>query len=208
MFLHHLPDFIPFLFPQYVWHKSRKEKVVYLTFDDGPVPGITDFVLEELAKRQMKATFFMVGDNIVKHPELALKVKEEGHQIGNHSHNHLNGYSYPTPDYVANVEECQTTINGTLGIYPKLFRAPYGRLKREQRKQISKTHQIIMWDVIPGDYDLNQSPELCLSKAKQHTRNGSIILFHDQKKTERILSEILPDFLDFIQDEGYGTNLL
>ena len=208
MLFHHLPRFIPVLFPYYVWHKSRKEKVVYLTFDDGPVPGVTDFVLKELAKRRMRATFFMVGDNIVKHPELALKVKGEGHQIGNHSHNHLNGYSHLTRDYVANVEECQATINRVLGIQPKLFRAPYGRLKTEQRKQLSRTHEIIMWDVIPGDYDLSQNPALCLSKAKQHTQNGSIILFHDQRKTEGILFQILPDYLDFIHARGYRTNIL
>lgn len=208
MLLHHLPGFVPFLFPHYVWHKSRKEREIYLTFDDGPVPGVTDFVLDELEKRQMKANFFMVGDNVVKHPELALKVKRLGHQIGNHTHNHLDGFSCPTEEYVVNVKRCQSAIRAALGIDPHLFRAPYGRLKREQRKDISQTHQVIMWDVIPGDYDQQQSSSLCLSKAKQYTKNGSIILFHDQEKTARVLSEILPDFLDFIQSEGYRTNLL
>lgn len=208
MFLHHIPTLVPLFLPQYIWHKSRKEKKVYLTFDDGPVPGVTDFVLKQLALRQMKATFFMVGENIVKHPKLAIKVKQQGHQIGNHTFNHLNGYHHNSGEYMANFARCQSTIQEVLDIGVQLFRAPYGRLRRQQRKIISKTHQIIMWDVIPGDFDKYQSTGLCLTKAKQYTRNGSIILFHDQDKTGKILFEMLPDFLDFIQSKGYQTAIL
>lgn len=208
MLFHHVPSVVQSLFPGYVWHKNRKEKAVYLTFDDGPVPGVTDFVLEELAKRRMKATFFMVGDNVVKHPLLALRVKSQGHQIGNHTHNHLNGNLFPADEYLQNVEKCQLAISQLLDVQTVLFRAPYGRMKKDQRKVISQTHQIIMWDVIAGDYDPRQSAERCLAKAKLHTRNGSIILFHDQKKTEKILVSVLPEFLDFIQTQGYRTDLL
>ncbi len=208
MLIHHVPSFVQGLFPKYVWHKSRQEKAVYLTFDDGPVPGVTDFVLEELAKRQMLATFFMVGDNVVRHPSLAIKVKEQGHQIGNHTHNHLNGNLFPTQEYLDNVEKCQSTINEVLDVRTTLFRAPYGRMKKDQRKSIAQTHRIIMWDVISGDYDIRQRPEQCLAKIKQYTCNGSIILFHDQKKTERIIFSVLPAYLDFIQRQGYHTNLL
>ena len=208
MLFHHVPSWIQLLFPQYVWHKSRGGKAVYLTFDDGPVPGITDFVLEQLAERDMKATFFMVGDNVVKHTELALKVKGQGHQIGNHTHNHLNGRLFSTEEYLKNVEECQSAITESLDIVPKLFRPPYGRMKAGQIKAISKTHQITMWDVVSGDYDPRQTPERCLMKVKKYTRNGSIILFHDQKKTEKILLDVLPDFLNFIHAQGYRTGLL
>lgn len=208
MLFHHVPSFVQGLFPGYVWHKNRKEKAVYLTFDDGPVPGVTDFVLEELAKRQMKATFFMVGDNVVKYPSLAIKVKAQGHQIGNHTHNHLNGNLSPTHEYLKNVEKCQLAINKLLDVHPTLFRAPYGRMKKDQRKIISQTHRIIMWDVVSGDYDTQQSPVQCLAKVKRYTRNGSIILFHDQKKTEKMIFSVLPEFLDFIQTRGYRTNLL
>lgn len=208
MLFHHVPSFVQVLFPGYIWHKNRDEKVVYLTFDDGPVPGVTDFVLGELSKRGMKATFFMVGDNVLKHPALALKVKEEGHRIGNHTHNHLNGALFPADDYLKNVEKCQSTLEQVLGVPTGLFRAPYGRMNRQQRKAVSLTHQIIMWDVLSGDYDERQSPERCLAKIKQHTRSGSIILFHDQKKTERIIFSVLPDFLHFIQSRGYRTELL
>ncbi|MEX2594720.1 MAG: polysaccharide deacetylase family protein [Anditalea sp.] len=208
MLFHHIPTPLQLLFPYYVWHKSRKQKSVYLTFDDGPVPGVTDFVLEELAKRQMKATFFMVGDNLLKHPGLALKVKQQGHQIGNHTHNHLNGHQCSSGEYWENFARCQAAIKEVLDIRPYLFRAPYGRIKKQQRKKISRTHQIIMWDVLPGDFNRFQTATVCLAKAKQHTQNGSIVVFHDQKKTEKILLEILPDFLDFIQENGYQTDLL
>lgn len=208
MLIHHVPQAVQLLFPQFVWHKSRLEKSIYLTFDDGPVPGVTDYVLDHLDKRQMKATFFMVGDNVVKHPDLALKVKQAGHQIGNHTHNHLDGYNCSNERYLWNFEKCQTVLQKNLGIDTKLFRAPYGRIRRRQQMVVSKTHQMVMWDVIPGDFEKGTSAKKCLNKARKHTRNGSIILFHDQQKTEKILSEILPDFLDYIQEEGYQTALL
>lgn len=208
MLFHHVPSFVQGLFPGYVWHKNRKEKAVYLTFDDGPVPGVTDFVLEELAKRQMKATFFMVGDNVVKYPSLATKVKTQGHRIGNHTHNHLNGNLFSTDEYLENVGKCQSSLEQVLDVKTDLFRAPYGRMKRRQRKMISQTHRIIMWDVVSGDYNTQQSPVQCLAKVKRYTRNGSIILFHDQKKTEKIIFSVLPEFLDFILTRDYRTNLL
>lgn len=208
MLFHHVPSWMQLVFPRYVWHRSRKEKTIYLTFDDGPVPGVTDFVLEELAQRGMKATFFMVGDNIVKHTELALSVKRQGHQIGNHTHNHLNGRLFSTVEYLTNVEECQSAITQLLGATPILFRPPYGRMKVGQMKAIAQTHQIIMWDVVSGDYDPRQYAGRSLAKLKQYTQNGSIILFHDQRKTEKILLAVLPIFLDFIQEQGYRTGLL
>src|SRR5690606_23599356 len=153
MYFHHIPRPVQLLFPQFVWHKSRKERVVYLTFDDGPVPEVTDFVLEELDQRGMKATFFMVGQNIDKHPDTAWKVKNQGHQIGNHTYNHLNGFHFSTREYLANFSKCQSTLDEVLGIRSQLFRAPYGRIKRGQGLGILQTHQIFMWDVIPGDFD-------------------------------------------------------
>lgn len=208
MLFHHVPLPVQLLFPQFAWHKSRKNRKVYLTFDDGPVPGVTDFVLEELEKRQMQATFFMVGENLVKHASLALKVKNKGHRIGNHTYNHLNGFRYSAREYLENFSRCQDMFQDILDIRPNLFRAPYGRIRKQQRKEIGKTHEIIMWDVIPGDFDPSQPAAVGLKKAKQHTRNGSIVLFHDQRKTKDVLMEILPDYLDFVQNKGYKTGLL
>jgi peptidoglycan/xylan/chitin deacetylase (PgdA/CDA1 family) len=208
MLFHHVPSLVQLFFPRYVWHKNRREKAIYLTFDDGPVPGVTDFVLEQLAYRGMKATFFMVGDNVLKHTELARRVKDQGHQIGNHTHNHLNGRLFSPVEYLRNVEECQSTITKVLGTAPVLFRPPYGRMKLEQIKAVAQTHQIIMWDVVSGDYDPRQDAKRSLAKIKRYTRNGSIILFHDQMKTEKILLAVLPDFLDFIQAQRYRTALL
>jgi peptidoglycan/xylan/chitin deacetylase (PgdA/CDA1 family) len=208
MLIHHVPPPIPLFFPYFIWHKSRKEKVIYLTFDDGPVPGVTDFVLEELTKRQMKGNFFMVGENLLKNPDLGMKVKKNGHQIGNHTQTHINGHQCGTEVYVEDFTKCQATIQEVLEIRTHLFRAPYGRIKRKQREKISHSHQIIMWDVLTGDFDPKHTASDCLSKAIQHTQNGSIILFHDQKKTEKILYEMLPEFLDSIKENGYQTGLL
>lgn len=208
MILHHIPDLVPLGFPQFVWHKSRKEKKVYLTFDDGPVPGITDFVLEELSRRRMKATFFMVGENIHKHAELAERVIQQGHQIGNHTFHHLNGRQSSREAYHDDFNKCQQAMQDVLGRKVYLFRPPYGRIKRHQRKDIAKTHQIIMWDVIPGDFEHAAQAQGVLSIAQKYTRNGSIIVFHDQLKTEKIIRNILPNYLDYLENNGYQTGLL
>src|SRR5690606_5567961 len=125
-----------------------------------------------------------------------------------HTYNHLNGFLFSTQEYLENFLKCQTVLDEVLDIRSALFRAPYGRIKRTQGSGILKTHQIYMWDVIPGDFDPKQKPALCLEKAKQHIRCGAIVLFHDQKKSEGILRKILPDYLDFLREEGYQTGLL
>jgi peptidoglycan/xylan/chitin deacetylase (PgdA/CDA1 family) len=208
VWLHHVPSLIPKVFDKFIWNKSRDEKTIYLTFDDGPVPGITDFVLDELSKRSMKATFFMVGANVEKHPNLAKEVLQSGNGIGNHTFNHLDGYRNPDAIYLENIEKCQKTLQDMLGINPLHFRPPYGKISKSQSKFVLERYQIIMWDVLSGDYDPGQKPGKCLSKTMQYTRNGSIILFHDQQKTERVVKKVLPDYLDFIRDKGFQTAVL
>ncbi|EOZ96888.1 Polysaccharide deacetylase [Indibacter alkaliphilus LW1] len=191
-----------------LWNKSRSENKIYLTFDDGPVPGVTDFVLDELAKRKMKATFFMVGDNIRKHPALAKKVADAGHGIGNHTFHHANGYFTALEKYLSEIKACQQIIFEVLERKTTLFRPPYGKLTKKQFKAIHSNYQIVMWDVLSGDYDGDQPAAKCLHKTKKYSRNGSIVLFHDQLKTEKVLYKVLPPYLDFIKESGFQTAVL
>src|SRR5690606_20422431 len=147
MIWHTVPVFIQRLFPQRLWRKSGAENTIYLTFDDGPVPGVTDYVLRELAKRNQKATFFLVGDNVRKHPTLAKEIGSEGHQLGNHTFNHLNGWKTEKSIYLENVELCDKVMGDVLGIKTKLFRPPYGLIKPSQAVEVSKFHQLVMWDM-------------------------------------------------------------
>ncbi|GAB3646870.1 polysaccharide deacetylase family protein [Echinicola sediminis] len=208
MVIHFVPRIIKWFFGRFTWNKDRKERKLYLTFDDGPVPGVTDFVLNELHKRGMKATFFVVGDNLEKYPDLAAKIVLEGHQLGNHTYNHLRGTSAEDKEYFANIEKCSRAIAAVSGFRPRLFRPPYGRIKKRQVDQLIKDYEIVLWDVLSGDYHPGQSAETCLSKTMQYTRSGSIVLFHDQEKTERVVKAVLPRYLDYIQSEGYETALL
>lgn len=208
MFWHRVPVVVQRSFPKRLWRKPSEGNTVYLTFDDGPVPGITDYVLEELGKRNQKATFFVVGDNVRKHPELALEILQAGHRIGNHTFNHLSGWKTEKSAYLDNIGKCDAILGDLLGIKTELFRPPYGLIRSSQAVEVSKTHQLVMWDMLSGDYDHSLKPEVILQKSIQHTKVGSIAVFHDQLKTERILPKILPQFLDHIQDKGWKTGVL
>ena len=208
MVIHHVPTFIPKLFKHYAWHKDRSEKKIYLTFDDGPVPEVTDFVLNELDRFEMKATFFMVGDNVKKNPDLAKAVKDGGHAIGNHTYHHVNGYKTPDHIYLKEVKECQSILEEVLEIKTNIFRPPYGRITKSQYQALSPEFEVIMWDVLSGDYDRNLSAEKCLNKSIKYTQNGSVIVFHDQIKTKTIIREVLPLYLNFIYESGFETATL
>lgn len=208
MVIHHVPKIIRWFYSDLIWHKSREDNRVYITFDDGPVPGVTDFALEELEKRGMKATFFMVGDNVAKHPALGREVLAQGSQIGNHTFNHIQGTKVGLKEYLENVHKCQQELEKALELSPQLFRPPYGRMTKAQRNQIQQNFEIIMWDVLSGDYDSRQVAEKCLKKTIQYVQNGSIIVFHDQLKTKKIIRKVLPEFLDYLAGEGYTTDKL
>lgn len=207
MVWHTVPKIIQRLFPKRVWEVDKEQNSVFLTFDDGPVPGVTDFVLEELDKRGQKANFFMVGANVQKHAELAKAVITSGHRIGNHTFNHLNGWKSTDADYLKNVEECQVALN-EIGVETKLFRPPYGMMKRSQAKELGKTYKLIMWSMLSGDYNPRLDPDLVLNKSIKFTKPGRIMVFHDQQKTRGLLPKILPTYLDFIEDQGWKTGLL
>ena len=208
MRLHQLPFFIPSLYPNRIWKGPSLEQKITLTFDDGPVPGITDWVLEELAKRDMKAMFFMVGDNVRKHPALAQEVVAAGHQLGNHTYHHLSGWKTSTQAYLTDVTACDAILSDTVGETPRFFRPPYGWMSQGQAKGIESTKRIVMWNLLSYDFDWSVSSENLIRACTARTAPGTIIVFHDQQKTQAQLMKVLPDYLDFLVGEGYTTQLL
>ncbi|MDN4164389.1 polysaccharide deacetylase family protein [Cytophagales bacterium LB-30] len=205
MIFHKTPFFLPWLFPHYVWHKERGERKIYLTFDDGPIPEVTEFVLEQLDKYQAKATFFCVGHNIEKHPAIFHQVVAAGHSVGNHTFHHVKGTKTPLATYLEEVQKGEEQ----LGQWSQsLFRPPYGRLRPAQAKVLKKDYQIIMWDVLTGDYEARKSAEICLQQSIKATRGGSIVLFHDSIKSYTTLQYVLPRYLGHFQALGYTYEAL
>ena len=176
--------------------KCRVGKAVYLTFDDGPIPEVTPKVLAILAKYNVKATFFMVGENIDKHPEVFVQVVQAGHSIGNHTYNHMKGWRFSTAEYIANVQKFPKET--------KLFRPPYGRTWVWQRKAVKRLgYEIYLWDVLTRDYNPHRTPEAMLAQIKRQTRPGSIINFHDSVKSNERMLTVLPQAIEWLQKEGY-----
>ncbi|GAB2990209.1 polysaccharide deacetylase family protein [Cyclobacterium sediminis] len=208
MRLYKVPGIAQKLIKGYTWHRDRKEKTVYLTFDDGPVPGVSDFVLRQLDDYRMKASFFMVGDNVQKHSALALEIAQEGHGIGNHTFHHLKAPKTSLAVYLNDVAKCQKVIEEKLGIRTKIFRPPYGRLGNNFLSSLSQEYEIVLWDLISWDFKQELQPIKALKKIKQHTENGSIVLFHDQQKSKANLQKILPPYLDFLASKGFKTEVL
>jgi peptidoglycan-N-acetylglucosamine deacetylase len=224
-----IPSILPWLFPQLTWRVDTQQKELFLTFDDGPIPGPTEFVLNELKKYQAKATFFCIGDNIHKHPKVFERIISEGHQIGNHTFNHMKGWGTSTEKYVMNVEQCAMEIANWLPVpgfqFPvsssgssftgnrhpgtcPLFRPPYGRIRPKQINALKSKYQIVMWDVLTSDYSQSLSPERCLAGSIKATRAGSIIVFHDSLKAEKNMTYALPRFLQHFSSLGYSFNTL
>jgi peptidoglycan/xylan/chitin deacetylase (PgdA/CDA1 family) len=202
MFLHKTNFLMRALYPNFVWRKASEDKKIYLTFDDGPIPEITEFVLENLAKYQAKATFFCIGENIKKHPDIFKKLLNDGHSIGNHTFNHLKGWNTENGIYLRNIEQCREQILSQK-CQTNLFRPPYGRIKRSQAKALLPDYQIIMWDVLSGDFSLKLSPETVLRKTIKYTEAGSIVLFHDSIKANENMSFALPRFLEYFSEKGF-----
>ena len=174
-----------------------------MTFDDGPIPGPTEFVLDELAKFNAKATFFCVGENIKNHPEIFKRLHQEGHRVGNHTYNHLNGRKTSFKKYLENVSKCQQLIPSEIAGDTKLFRPPYGLFTKNQKEALRKKYDVVMWEVLSADFSPTISPEKCLKKSIKHCREGSIIVFHDSLKTIDKLKYVLPRFLAHFTDKGY-----
>ncbi|RKS00794.1 MULTISPECIES: polysaccharide deacetylase family protein [unclassified Flavobacterium] len=198
--------FVKTIFPNYIWDIPNNEKKIYLTFDDGPIPEVTEWTLAQLKKHNAKATFFCIGDNIQKHPEIFQKVIENGHAIGNHTFNHLKGWETSLEDYIENTKKCSETItNCQLNTeHCQLFRPPYGKIKPSQAKALRKLgYKIIMWDIISMDFDQTISPEECLNNVLKNIESGSIIVFHDSVKAWKNLEYVLPKTLVFLNENGF-----
>lgn len=176
---------------------DKDQPVIYLTFDDGPIPELTTWVLDVLKKYQVKATFFCVGENISRNPAIFSRIIDEGHQVGNHTYNHLKGWKVGEAEYLDNVAKCQVLTQ------TKLFRPPYGRIKKSQYRFLSKEFKIIFWDVLSHDYDQLISPEKCLANSINYTRNGSIVVFHDNVKAQKNLKFALPQYIEHFLKLNY-----
>ncbi len=198
------PRFIMIFFSKYMWRFPIKKKEIFLTFDDGPTPKITEFVLNELKQYNAKATFFCIGKNIKNHPDIFKKVISDGHSIGNHTQNHFNGWQHSKQDYLNNVLAFEKTLNRHHLNRLKLFRPPYGKIKNNQAKELlRKDFKIIMWDVLSADFDTSISKEKCLKNVLKNTKKGSIIVFHDSVKASRNLQFVLPKILQNFTNKGF-----
>lgn len=175
---------------------------VYLTFDDGPHPEITSEVLDILAQNEVPATFFCVGKNVEKHPEIVLRMREGGHEIGNHTYGHESGWKTSNYQYLKSYARCQELLNA------KLFRPPYGRITRSQASALQRETRIIMWDVLSGDFDENRTAEMCFNDLLINTRPGAIVVFHDSVKAADRMLPLLNTYLRWLQEEGYTCSLL
>ncbi len=205
MYLVKTPRLLKKLYPDLIWDVNRDDRSIYLTFDDGPIPIVTPFVLNILKQYNAKATFFCIGDNVRKHPDVFEQVKADGNAVGNHTYNHLKGWKTDDKTYLENFLLADELIGSPL------FRPPYGRIKRSQIKLLKQTKpglQIIMWNILSADFDVNLKPEKCLDNVLKNTTNGDIVLFHDSLKAFDRLEYALPKALEYWSNEGYKFNPL
>ena len=192
-----LPRLVTSFYGEALWRMSKDERVVYLTFDDGPIPEVTPWVLKLLRDEGILATFFCVGENVMKYPWVYQSVLDDGHSVGNHTFNHWQGIKYSNQEYFANIR------NAAKYVHSGLFRPPHGLMKLSQYQHLKKEYRIVMWDVISCDYDARLSPEEVFRNVTDFVRPGSIITFHDSLKAERNLKEALPRSIAWLKEQGY-----
>ena len=197
MLIEQPPKLLRWLYPRALWRMDKNVKAVYLTFDDGPIPEITPWVLDLLDKYNIKATFFLVGDNVRKHPEEFKMIVERGHRVGNHTFNHISGLKYLSYNYLENTNKADELINSTL------FRPPHGWMRWGQYMVLSHRYTVVMWDLVTRDYSKRLNGRQVLGIVKKYVRNGSIITFHDSIKSEKNLKYALPRAIEWLLEQGY-----
>lgn len=197
MYLSFTPKFLQQLLPGLIWRMESVEKKVYLTFDDGPIPEVTPWVLDELDKYGAKATFFCVGQNVEKYGDIFHQLKSQGHTIGSHTYNHISGWASDNLDYMLNVRKASKICESNI------FRPPYGKIRPSQTQFLKHHYRIVMWDVLSGDFDPNISAEQCLQNVLKNTIAGSIVVFHDSIKSFEKLKFVLPRVLNYYSEQGY-----
>lgn len=205
MFLHKTPSFLFRMFPSLVWRVSTEARAIHLTFDDGPIPELTSWVLDTLNQFDAKATFFCVGENVEKHPEIFKQVINAGHSVGNHTFNHLNGWKTDNLSYLKNWLKADEVMRQY--VQTDLFRPPYGRMNFRQMRQL-KHKRVVMWDVLSGDFSSEIPPERILEKSIASTVAGSVVVFHDNIKATDNLKFVLPKYLAHFTEQGYTFSAL
>lgn len=204
------------MFPNYVWDIPSTEKTIYLTFDDGPTPDITNWILNTLKKFNAKATFFCIGNNIERHPDTLQDILKEGHTIGNHTQNHIKGWKTNTKDYIENIDTCENVLKSQIinselqnSKIVNLFRPPYGQITPKQgKKLIALNYKIVMWDVLSFDWDKTVSPETCFNNVISKAKSGSIVVFHDSVKASKNMQYALPKVLEHFSKKGFEFKAL
>jgi peptidoglycan-N-acetylglucosamine deacetylase len=214
MYFNNIEWILSKIYPSLVWSGKNTDKTIFLTFDDGPIPGVTEYVLEQLNLFKAKATFFCVGQNIEKYPAIYQKILQAGHRTGNHTYNHLNGWKTGDEKYYSNINACGQIMNAEKALVPSspitshqspinLFRPPYGKIRMRQISKLKNEYRIVMWGVLSGDYNQKLSAEKCLHKSIKYSGPGSIIVFHDSFKAEKNLKYVLPRYLEHFSELGY-----
>ncbi len=191
------PVILPKLFSGLLWHVPEKQEKIYFTFDDGPVPGITNWVLDLLKTYNAKATFFCLGKNVQNNRDLFKKIMNEGHGVGNHTFNHLKGWSTNNKTYYKDIDEANKLLNS------KYFRPPYGKIKPTQVRVLKQQYKIVLWGVLSRDYDRGLDPQVCINNVIKYAKPGSIVVFHDSYKAEKNLRTILPRLLEYFTSLDY-----
>jgi peptidoglycan/xylan/chitin deacetylase (PgdA/CDA1 family) len=202
MYLSKSPKIVKKYYPSLVWDIPNTKNKIYLTFDDGPIPEVTQWVLNILKQYDIKATFFCLGCNAAKNPEILKQIKDDGHTIGNHSYHHLSGWDTDDKAYLNNIEKANKLLRAAL------FRPPYGRIKKSQISSLIDDYKIIMWDVLSGDFDPKTTPDKCYNNVIKNTKAGSTIVFHDSVKATKNLKYALPKAIEYLLEQGFVFDVI